>query len=57
MVHRTWYDRTQRRVRDLSSGGTRVYLQLEVRRVQCRRCGTVKRERLAELSQQVQPKD
>ena len=57
MVHRIWYDRTQRRVRDLSSGGTRVYLQLEVRRVQCRRCGTVKRERLAELSQQVQPKD
>ena len=57
MVHRIWYDRTQRRVRDLSSGGTRVYLQLEVRRVQCRRCGTVKRERLAGLSQQVQPKD
>jgi transposase len=57
MVHRMWYDRTQRRVRDLSSGGTRVYLQLEVRRVQCRRCGTVKRERLADLSQQVQPKD
>jgi transposase len=50
MVHRTWYDRTQRRVRDLSSGGTRVYLQLEVRRVHCRHCLAVKRERLGFLA-------
>jgi transposase len=35
-----------RRVRDLSCGDTRIYLELEVRRVDCRRCGTVKRERL-----------
>jgi transposase len=35
-----------RRVRDLSSGPFRIYLQLEVRRVACRRCGLVKRERL-----------
>jgi len=41
-----WYDRTQRRVRDLSCGDTRVYLELEVRRVHCRSCGRVKRERL-----------
>ena len=35
-----------RRVRDLSSAGFRVVLELEVRRVACRTCGTVKRERL-----------
>jgi transposase len=33
-------------VRDLSCGDTRVYLEVEVRRVLCRRCGKVKRERL-----------
>ncbi len=31
-----WYDRKSRRVRDLSCGDTRVYLEFEVRRVQCR---------------------
>ena len=41
-----WYDRKIRRVRDLSCGDTRVYLELEVRRVACRSCGRVKRERL-----------
>jgi transposase len=35
-----------RRVRDLGSGEMRIYLEVEVRRVQCRRCGRVKRERL-----------
>jgi transposase len=35
-----------RRVRDLPSGGFRIVLELEVRRVACRRCGTVRRERL-----------
>jgi transposase len=45
-VHRCWYDRTRRRVRDLSCGGLRIYLDLEVRRVHCRDCGAVKRERL-----------
>lgn len=33
-------------MRDLSSGDHRIYLELEVRRVDCRRCGAVKRERL-----------
>ncbi len=37
-------------MRDLSCADTRVYLDLEVRRVHCRRCGTVKRERLAFLA-------
>ena len=45
-AHFGWYDRTTRRVRDLSSGNTRVYLEFEVRRVLCRCCGKVKRERL-----------
>jgi transposase len=33
-------------VRDLSCGDTRVYLELEVRRIACRGCGAVKLERL-----------
>jgi transposase len=33
-------------VRDLSSAGYRIVLELEVRRVACRTCGSVKRERL-----------
>ena len=33
-------------MRDLSCGDTRVFLEFEVRRVACRRCGKVKRERL-----------
>ena len=41
-----WYDRRVRQVRDLPSAGFRIVLELEVRRVACRRCGTVKRERL-----------
>jgi transposase len=41
-----FYDHRVRRVRDLPSGALRIFLQLEVRRVSCRRCGQVKRERL-----------
>lgn len=41
-----WYDRKTRRVRDLSCGDTRVYLDIEIRRVHCRCCGKVKRETL-----------
>ena len=36
----------RRRVRDLPCGDHRIYLDLEVRRVACRQCGAVKRERL-----------
>ena len=43
---RTFYDQRPRRVRDISCGDRRVYLDLSVRRVDCRRCGGVKRERL-----------
>ena len=35
-----------RHVRDLSSAGLRIILELEVRRLACRRCKAVKRERL-----------
>jgi len=41
-----WYDRRMRRVRDLPSAGYRIVLELEIRRVACCICGTVKRERL-----------
>jgi len=45
-VQNGWYDRRERRVRDLSSGPFRIYLQFDIRRIHCRRCGTVKREGL-----------
>jgi transposase len=44
------YDRKQRRVRDLSAGDTRIYLEIESRRVRCRSCAKVKQEKLAWLS-------
>lgn len=49
-MHSGWYDRTIRQVRDLPCGGYRIYLELEVRRVLCRTCGRVKRERLEFLA-------
>jgi len=49
-VQSGWYDRRVRQVRDLSCGDMRIYLEIEVRRVQCRGCGRVKRERLAFLA-------
>jgi transposase len=45
-VQSGWYDRRVRRTRDLSCGELRIYLEFEVRRLQCKRCGNVKRERL-----------
>lgn len=45
-----WYDRAIRRARDLSNGDTRIYLEFEVRRVDCRSCGQVKREQLSFLA-------
>ena len=49
-MHRTGYDHRVRHVRDLSCGDTRVELELPVRRVRCRRWGTVKREALPFLA-------
>jgi transposase len=49
-VHRGCYDRVVRRVRDLPCGGLRIFVELELRRVACRSCGAVKRERLDVLA-------
>jgi transposase len=49
-VQAGWYDRKTRRVRDLSCGDARVLLELEIRRLDCRGCGKVKRERLEFLA-------
>ena len=49
-VHSGWYDRTKRRARDLSVGAMRIYLEFEVRRLVCRCCGQVRRERLEFLA-------
>ncbi len=43
---RSHYDRCRRRVRDFSCGKHRIWLDLELRRVDCRSCGMVKQERL-----------
>lgn len=45
-MQRGWYDQTKRWVRDLPSAGFRIILEFAVRRVACRTCGAVKRERL-----------
>jgi len=45
-VQTGWYDQAKRRVRDLSSAEFRIILEFTVRRVACRTCGAVKRERL-----------
>jgi transposase len=45
-VHSGFYDRRVHRVRDLPCGGLRIVVELELRRVACRSCGAVKRERL-----------
>jgi len=44
-VHFSFYDRKTRLARDLSSGDRHVYLEYELRRVDCKACG-VKQERL-----------
>ena len=49
IVHRSYYDKKVRRIRDLSCGDARIYLEVEVRRVQCKRCRKVKQEKLTWL--------
>jgi transposase len=49
-AYRTFYDQRPRRVRDLSCGDKRVYLEVPIRRVWCSRCGGVKREQLEFLA-------
>lgn len=45
-AHRSYYDKAVRRIRDLSCRDARIYLEVEIRRVMCRKCGKVKRESL-----------
>ena len=45
-THRSYYDKKVRRIRDKSCGDVRIYLEVEVRRVYCRKCKKVKREEL-----------
>ncbi len=45
-IHYTFYDRKIRWVRDLPCGEMRIYLDVEIRRVECRRCQKVKQEKL-----------
>ena len=45
-----WYDRRWRQSRDLPNGSMRLYLRFEIRRLHCRRCNAVKRERLSLLA-------
>lgn len=49
-VCRSFYDRRKAHIRDLQCGGRRIYLDVEIRRVDCRRCGKVKTERLPWLA-------
>jgi transposase len=45
-IHRTFYDRKNSRVRDLPCADLRIYLEVEIRRVACRKCQKVKQEKL-----------
>ena len=49
-VSRTFYDHKTRLVRDKPCGDLRIYLEMEVRRVDCKDCGAVKGERLSWLN-------
>ena len=46
LIQRAGYDRKIRRVRDRPCGARRIFLELEIRRVDSWRCGTVKQEKL-----------
>jgi transposase len=49
-VNHATYDSKVRRVRDLPCGDMRVYLEVEIRRVKCCKCGKVRQEKLDWLS-------
>lgn len=50
-MHRSYYDKQIRWIRDLSCGTSRIYLEVDVRRVFCRQCGKVKREKIEWMSE------
>ncbi|MCF8240616.1 MAG: transposase family protein [Melioribacteraceae bacterium] len=43
---KSYYDKKIRRVRDLSCGDKREYIELEIHRIKCRNCKSVTQERL-----------
>lgn len=45
-MHYRWYDSKKRLVRDKSCGDTHIYLEIEFRRVNCKKCNKVKSEEL-----------
>lgn len=49
-MHRIFYDHKIRYVRDLPCAKKRIYLEVAIRRVLCKKCGKVKRETLTWLS-------
>jgi len=49
-VNHAIYDRKMARARDLPCGDMRVYVEFEIRRVECAKCGKVKQEKLDWLS-------
>jgi transposase len=50
-VQSGWYDRKARRIRDLSCGDVRIYVEIDIRRLDCERCGGVKQETLEWLAE------
>jgi len=50
-ARRAWYDCRLRRVRDLPCGDARIYLELEIRRIDCKKCHKVKQEKLEWLAE------
>ena len=50
-INRAIYDRKTTLVRDLPCGDTRIYLEVEIRRVKCCKCGKVRQEKLDWMSE------
>ena len=48
--HKHYYDSKTCWIRDLSCGSKRIYLEMDIRRVNCDQCGKVKQEKLSWIS-------
>ena len=46
---KTYYDKKRRLVRDLACADVDIYLDIEVRRVNCKKCRKVKQEKLSSI--------
>ena len=49
-IEKGWYDCMVKQIRDLPCGSEHLYLEIEFRRVLCRKCGKVRNERLEWLA-------